>query len=79
MPTYRFEELRTRRQHVGKCPNCGKRVSRSRSFEQTVNPFNKNADGTVKSRDEVWAAVKAEADAWVPDFTHCSPEEALGL
>ncbi|WP_280371052.1 hypothetical protein [Nocardia wallacei] len=36
----------------------------------TVNPFNKNPDGSVRTRDEVRAAVAARADAWQPDFTH---------
>ncbi len=73
MTTYNFQGVRARRQHTGKCPNCGKTVRRSRTFEHTINPFNKNADGEMKSFDEVRADVNAEADAWVPDFTHCEP------
>ena len=45
-------------------------MQRRKTFEQTVNPFNRNTDGSVKTRDEVAEAVKAEALAWVPDFTH---------
>lgn len=42
----------------------GKKVLRQKIFEKTVNPFNKNADGSVKSREEVRADVRAEAKAW---------------
>ena len=54
----------------GTCPVCGKRVARSRTFEKTVNPFNRNADGSIKTSAEVYDAVKAEGEAWQPDFTH---------
>lgn len=66
-----FERVSTSRKRVGNCPNCGKRVTRSRTFEETVNPFNWNAEGEVKSSAEVRADVEALADEWVPDFTHC--------
>ncbi|MDR3464207.1 MAG: hypothetical protein P4L76_18035 [Beijerinckiaceae bacterium] len=42
----------------------GKKRRRQKTFYQTVNPFNKNADGSVKTRAEVYVAVKAEAHAW---------------
>lgn len=45
----------------------GKRRQITRVFEQTVNPWNKNPDGTVKSRDQVRASVRAEADAWLKE------------
>lgn len=73
MTRYVFEPVMTRRSISGKCPNCGKRVTRSRTFEHTINPFNRNADGAPKTYSEVRADVVAEADAWVPDFTHCEP------
>lgn len=75
MPTYQFQPVRTSRRKSGSCPVCGKRVTRSRAFEHTVNPFNRNDDGTVRTYDEVRAAVNAEADMWEPDFTHqnCVP------
>lgn len=70
MTTYRFQEVKARASHGGKCPVCGKRVSRSRTFTQTINPFNRNEDGSVKTPAEVRVAVDAEANAWEPDFTH---------
>lgn len=68
--TYRFEKVATRRTRRGTCPTCGNNVTRSRTFENTINPFNRNADGTIRTRQEVWEKVNAEADEWVPDFRH---------
>lgn len=67
-----FSGPRLVERRAGFCPNCGKRVTRSRTFEQTVNPFNRNPDGSVKSWGEVQEDVYREAAEWVPDFTHCS-------
>ena len=66
-----FQEIETRRTKTGPCPNCGKRRTRTKRFWQTENPWNRNADGSVKSRAEIWESVNAEADEWVPDFTCC--------
>lgn len=69
-PTYTFQQVAARRSHRGACPLCGKSTTRSRNFVQTINPYNRNADGTIKTLAQVRAAVEAQADAWVPDFTH---------
>ncbi len=68
--TYAYQVIPARRAYIGKCPVCGKQVSRSRTFEMTVNPWNKNEDGTVRTRVEVRQAVDIEADKWIPDFLH---------
>lgn len=68
--TENYEEIRAYRQKTGTCPGCGKRVVRKFTTTQTVNPFNKNPDGTVRTKAEVRAAVNAQADAHVPDFEH---------
>jgi hypothetical protein len=68
MPTYTFEEIRwsSGRRNL-KCRTCGKRFTRSRTFTQTINPFNRNADGQVKTRSEIYTELRAEAEAWQPD------------
>jgi hypothetical protein len=63
MPTYRYEAIRLQRRKNGKCV-CGKRVTKSRTFEQTINPFNKNASGRVKTYPEIWDELKKEAAEW---------------
>lgn len=70
MTTYRFQKVQCQFEQTGQCPTCLKRVTRRRTFTQTVNPFNRNDDGSVKTSAEVYAAVKAEGEAWQPDFTH---------
>lgn len=65
-----YQSIKVRPERRGRCPVCGKSSVRSRVFEQTLNPFNRNPDGSAKTAREVFRAVDAEAAAWVPDFTH---------
>jgi hypothetical protein len=60
----------------GKCTVCGKRCSRTKEFYQTVNPFNKNAAGEVKTRDEIYSELVITAKTWRKEpITHakCEP------
>lgn len=68
MPTYHFTGPSHREERRGKCPTCGKTVKRSRTFEKTVNPFNRDEDGVPKTWERVHADVLAEAAAWTPDI-----------
>lgn len=43
----------------------GKPRQETRTFMQTINPFNKNEDGSLKTYDQILAEVKAERDAWL--------------
>ena len=74
--TVTYDKFTARRRKSGKCPGCGKRVTRSYTAEMTMSPFNKNPDGTVRTAAEVQRAVEAKADEWVPDFWHygCADE-----
>lgn len=77
--TYRYDGPTTNRRHTSKCPVCGKRVTRSRTFEMTVNPFNRNPEtGLPRTWEEVNERLQAKADAWVPDFTHEKCREVAG-
>lgn len=80
--SHRFTGPNVRRTRKGACPGCGKQVTRSRTFEHTVNPFNctgEGADRREKTWEEVRADVRAEADAWVPDFTCRECEDAQDI
>lgn len=59
------------------CPVCGKKVRRQKRIWKTVNPFNRNANGVPKTRDEVYADVLAEAEVWkaVPEMHWMCAEE----
>lgn len=43
----------------------GKRRQETRKFFQTVNPFNKGANGLPKTRDQILDEIRAERDAWL--------------
>ncbi len=68
--TTTFDKIKHVEKRNGKCPVCGKRVQRSQTFEETVNPYNRNEDGTVKTAHEVRQSVRRKWQAWEPNFTH---------
>jgi len=65
-----YEQVTARADRKGRCPGCGRVVRRSRTVMNTVSPFNKNPDGTVRTPAEVQAKVAAEAAAWDPEPEH---------
>jgi len=65
-----YESVKEHRAKSSKCPFCRKPVRRSMTFEHTINPFNKNEDGSIRTYSEVLQRVNEEADKWIPDFTH---------
>lgn len=75
MTTYRFEEIKLSGSKKVPCDECGKQVSRTRTFTQTVNPLNKNDDGTMKTARQVSASVREEVRAWQAkqDGELCTP------
>ncbi len=72
MTVYRFQEVTHRVQRRVPCSGCGKKLTRSRTFMNTINPFNKNEAGVPKTWSEVVADVKAAAEAWQPTDVRCS-------
>lgn len=70
--THRFDGPTVQARKRVNCENCGRVVRRARTFQHTVNPFNKRDDGTPKTWDEVREDVKAEAEAWKQRPERCS-------
>jgi hypothetical protein len=66
----KFDVVRRTAVKTGWCPVCGKSVTRRRTFENTINPFNRNAQGAVKTYEEVREDVTQLCVDWIPDFTH---------
>jgi hypothetical protein len=64
MTTYTFTEVARHAEKSGKCAVCGRPCKRAEKFWQTLNPFNKNADGQPKSRDEIWAELDEKVKVW---------------
>lgn len=65
-----FEKVGVYAKKSGKCL-CGKRRTRSEYIYHTVNPFNKNARGEVKTRIEVREDVQREYQKWLAAPIRC--------
>jgi len=75
-----FDAVKRQAIRAGYCPVCGRRTTRQVTFEQTINPYNLNADGRPKTWREIEVELEERARAWKPDFTHdkCrDPQETL--
>lgn len=59
-----YQTVSIRGQKSGKCL-CGKRLVRQKTFEQTINPFNKNAAGKVKSHAEIMTELQQWRSRWM--------------
>ena len=78
MGTITFNEVKIHATKSGKCITCGKRRRRARTFWQTLNPYNKKADGTVKIPSDIRKELYIEAQGWREKPIDCcgtSPEE----
>ena len=64
MPTYTFQKVPHQASKSVPCTVCGKKVRRQRTFFQTLNPFNKNADGQVKTVPEIVRELDEQAMSW---------------
>jgi hypothetical protein len=64
MTTVVFQEIIKRAEKSGACSVCGKTAKRSEKFWQTVNPFNKNLDGSIKSSDDIRKELDAQIAGW---------------
>jgi hypothetical protein len=69
MTTYRFEEVKRTAKKRVPCEGCGKKLNRQTTFSQTINPFNRNADGFPKTYREIWDELGAECREWEADVT----------
>ncbi|MGW2740552.1 hypothetical protein ACWC4D_40965 [Streptomyces sp. NPDC001288] len=65
MPTYRFQEVPLHGTKTVQCSGgCGKKLRRQRKFFQTLNPFNKAADGRPKTVQQIYAELTEQAEQW---------------
>lgn len=65
-----FEEVHIYASKSGKC-GCGKRRTRRRKFDQTINPWNRNAAGFKKSRAEIFVELEKEVKRWRAEPITC--------
>lgn len=45
----------------------GRKRQQTRKFFQTLNPFNKDADGNPKTAQQIMAEIRAQRDAWLAE------------
>ncbi|QKW31451.1 hypothetical protein HUT11_35400 (plasmid) [Streptomyces seoulensis] len=65
MPTYRFQEVPLYANKTVPCAGgCGKKLRRQRKFAQTLNPFNKDAEGRPKTSQQIQAELSQQAKEW---------------
>lgn len=59
----KFEEIKIRatKTIIGED---GKKCKRSKTFIHTINPFNKNPDGTIKNRHDIMDSLMEEVKEW---------------
>lgn len=64
--TVRFASVTHKHTRTIRCANeaCRKKMVRVKKFEQTVNPFNKGADGFPKTALQIKEEIVAEGRAW---------------
>lgn len=64
MTTHVFEKISIKRtKHY--VDSSGKKRRKTVEFYQTLNPFNKNKDGSLKTREDIMEAITAEAETWL--------------
>lgn len=62
-----FEEVSISHTKRWKDPKTGKPRQRTQKFSMTLNPYNKNSDGTVRTRQDIYAALVVQRDAWIAE------------
>jgi hypothetical protein len=79
--TIRFERVPLTAAKTVRCTGCGKRLRRQRTFEMTLNPWNRNAAGRPRTRQEILAALSAQAAEWKqqPETCMTCPETGVPL
>ncbi len=78
MPTIRFQEVKYPVKRRVECAGgCGKKLTRQTTLTQTINPFNKNADGSVRTYSDIWRELRDKSAEWKPEATcpACSNSE----
>lgn len=57
-----FEEIKLKATRRWK--ENGKRRRETKTFSQTINPFNRDEAGNVKTREQIWRELHEAANEW---------------
>jgi hypothetical protein len=71
MPRITFDEISVYGQKSGKC-GCGKQRTRRQKFWMTESPFNRNEDGSVRTRPQIYEALAQQVAAWKREPITCA-------
>lgn len=77
MTRYVFEKVERRGSKRVPCSECGKKLVRSKTFTQTINPWNAHPDGTPRTRSEIWEALGIKVAEWRREPEHCAAHEGV--
>lgn len=66
MPKINFEVVSVK--GTRKWSENGKPRQETKEFFQTLNPFNKNEDGTLKTKQQAFSEITLQRDAWLAEF-----------
>lgn len=61
---FNFQKVELKFSKSGLCPVCGKNASRTIKLYQTLNPFNKGDDGSVKTVEKIKSELVADGNRW---------------
>lgn len=61
---HNFDEVAITPERSGTCAKCGKPCRRKKKFFQTINPFNLNDQGKVKTAGEIRAELTERFREW---------------
>ena len=64
MNTINFRVLKLKASKVFICGNCGKKVKKQITIEESLNPYNKNKNGTIKSMSDINESLEEMASMW---------------
>lgn len=62
-----FQEVSITAEKQGKCSCCNKSCKIKKKFYQTLNPFNRNSEGSVKTRQEIQEEINSERQKWMKE------------
>lgn len=68
----KFNEVKLYSVKNCKCSECGKRLRRQKKFYQTLNPWNVNANGECKTRQEIIDELKEKVVSWESESELCA-------
>jgi len=68
--TYIFEEIKKSVKKSINRQECGKKFYRQTTICQTLNPYNKDSNGKLKTRELIQKELEKEAAEWKPDIIY---------